>query len=267
MIDYYALLRVDAAASEGEVRAAFRRMVKKCHPDLNRRRGKWAHRQMKMLLAAYEILSDADKRAVYDRRLSHYVDSQRDPYRDRLAARDDPESRARLILYDLLEGNEGDAIATYEAMRERIPGYDVAHHLPPKDWMDCKFLLGEGYERRKAFTRALELYEAIYHSRHAGAHYRHYLEEVTDRIRNLCCRDLARKATPEEALEYYRRALKLRLKRSQRAFVHKKMAECLYELGEREEAVLELGRAFELKPDLKGAQKICRRLGIERQTA
>ena len=262
MTDHYAALMVDSSASASEVRAAFRRMVKKCHPDVNHHRRKWAHKRMKALLAAYETLSDAGKRAAYDLRLGRLRESRRDAYHDRLAARSDPESRARLILYDLLQGNEGEAIQVLETVCEEDPLFDVADYLSPRDWMDCKFLLAEEYERRRAFERALELYEAIYQAPLARSHYRNYLEEVKDRVRNLCCRDLARTAAPEQAIAYYRRALRLDLKRAQAAFLHKKMAEAYYEVGRIEDALSEMKRALDLKPDLKGRQKISRRLGI-----
>jgi tetratricopeptide (TPR) repeat protein len=260
--DYYAVLQVHSDATEGEVRAAFRRMAKKYHPDVNAHRKIWAHRQMQQILSAYGVLSDKARRAAYDEQCRWYENSQRDRYRERLAAKGDPESRARLVLHDLLQGNADEAVAAYEAALAGDTRFDVRDHLDPRDWMDCKFLLAEEYERRQAHVRALHLYEEVYFHRLARVHYKHFMSVVAERIRNLCCRDLARAVTPEEAVRYFERALSMDLKRPERAFLHKKIAESYERLGENAKAVEQMRRALELKPDLKGCRKICQKLGM-----
>ena len=262
-MNYYTLLTVAEDADAREVQAAFRRMVKKCHPDVNAHRRQWAHQRMKDLIEAYEVLKDEAKRAAYDRKLAISRNSQRDMYRERLAAATDAESRSKLVLYDLLRGSAAEAVRLYEAALAEDLAFDVARHLPPRDWMDCKFLLGEEYHRRKAYLKALGLFEAIYFCPLAKEHYRHFLHEVAERIRSLCCRDLARGVPPAEAVAYYERALRLSLRRADKAFMYKKMAECHCESGDDARARECLARALEMKPDLKGCQKIRRRLGLE----
>jgi len=264
-MNYYAVLQVDSEVTADELRVAFRRMVKKYHPDVNARRKHWAHAQMKRVLTAYQVLSDDVQREIYDRRLRYERESQRDHYRERLAAKRDLKSRAKLILYDLLQGNQQEAVRLYETTLGAHADFTVHDHLKPRDWMDCKFLLAEEYERRKAHVRALGLYEEIYYSHQAGLHYQHFLGEVADRIRNLCCRDLARNVEPADAILYYERALNMDLKRADRAFMHKKMAECYERIGQTDQALDQMRHAFRLKPDLKGCQKICQKLGIRRQ--
>ena len=263
MNDHYATLTVKEDANQIQIRAAFRRMVKKYHPDLNERRNAWAHRQMKKVLDAYEVLADDAKRGAYDRKLQAYRNGKRDLFRERLAAQDDPESLSQLILYDLLNGNAAQAVAAFERASAEDADFDVAFHLRPRDWMDCKFLLGEQYEKRKAPLKALHLYEAIYFSPASDQHYRHFLHEVGERIRRLCCGELARAAEPADAIPYYKRALRMRLNTAQRAFLHKKIAECHYDTGDKNSALRQMRRALSLKPDLKGCRKICVRLGIE----
>jgi len=264
MIDHYAVLKVKNDASEGELRTAFRRMAKKYHPDLNARRKAWAHRQMRKVLDAYELLTNATKRAVYDNRLNWHANSRRDRYRERLMRQSDPASLAKLILYDLLQGDAAAAVLNYEAAQAENVRFRVQSHLDPRDWMDCKFLLAEEYERRRAYVKALGLYEEIYFSRLAVKHYKHFLSEVADRIRNLCCRDLAKSVGPEEAILYYERVLNMKLKTADRAFLHKKMAESYHRLGDIDKALTQMQKALKLKADLKGCQKICQKLGIER---
>lgn len=66
MADYYDILGVPRAADEKEIRQAYRRLARQHHPDVNPGDDAAAER-FKSINAAYEVLSDADKRAKYDR--------------------------------------------------------------------------------------------------------------------------------------------------------------------------------------------------------
>ncbi|MDA1010851.1 MAG: J domain-containing protein [Chloroflexi bacterium] len=63
--DYYTVLGVSRTASEKEVRAAYRRLARQWHPDVNPGNAE-AEARFKEINAAYEVLSDADKRKKYD---------------------------------------------------------------------------------------------------------------------------------------------------------------------------------------------------------
>jgi molecular chaperone DnaJ len=65
--DYYAILGVDRGASKEEIKHAYRRLAKKHHPDLNKENQKEAEEKFKEVSEAYEVLSDPQKRAKYDR--------------------------------------------------------------------------------------------------------------------------------------------------------------------------------------------------------
>jgi DnaJ-class molecular chaperone len=64
--DPYSVLGVKKDASQDEIQKAYRRLAKKLHPDLNPG-NKRAEEQFKEASAAYDLLSDADKRARFDR--------------------------------------------------------------------------------------------------------------------------------------------------------------------------------------------------------
>jgi len=63
--DYYEILGVPKNASNEDLKAAFRRLARQHHPDVNKEPD--AEERFKELNEAYAILSDADKRAAYDR--------------------------------------------------------------------------------------------------------------------------------------------------------------------------------------------------------
>ena len=66
MADYYDILGVPRSADEKEIRQAYRRLARQHHPDVNPGDEEAAER-FKTINAAYEVLSDADKRGKYDR--------------------------------------------------------------------------------------------------------------------------------------------------------------------------------------------------------
>ena len=66
MANYYETLGVDRSADAKEIRQAYRRLARQHHPDVNSGDPESAER-FKAVNAAYEVLSDADKRAKYDR--------------------------------------------------------------------------------------------------------------------------------------------------------------------------------------------------------
>ena len=64
--DYYKILGVDKNASEADIKSAYRKLAKQYHPDLNPNNPEAAEK-FKECNEAYEVLSDKDKRARYDR--------------------------------------------------------------------------------------------------------------------------------------------------------------------------------------------------------
>ena len=63
--DYYKTLGIGKGADEKEVKSAYRKLARKYHPDVNPN-DKAAEAKFKEISEAYDVLGDAEKRALYD---------------------------------------------------------------------------------------------------------------------------------------------------------------------------------------------------------
>lgn len=68
MTDYYQILGVAQDASQESIKKAFRRKAKVLHPDVNQGRSNGEYLRVN---EAYQVLSDAEKRRLYDLRLRY----------------------------------------------------------------------------------------------------------------------------------------------------------------------------------------------------
>jgi DnaJ-class molecular chaperone len=137
--DLYALLGVGREASQDEIKRSYRKLAKELHPDLNP--DKEVAERFKQITSAYDLLSDPDKRARYDRgeidasgqerpQHQYYRDFADDPQATRYYTREgvgDPEA-----LHDLFEGlfGAGGRAEGARSFRMRARGADVSYSLP-----------------------------------------------------------------------------------------------------------------------------------------
>ena len=63
--DYYEVLGINRSADEKEIKRAYRKLAKKYHPDMNPG-DKQAEQKFKEITEAYNVLSDQEKKKLYD---------------------------------------------------------------------------------------------------------------------------------------------------------------------------------------------------------
>lgn len=133
--DPYSVLGVKKDASQEEIQKAYRKLAKKLHPDLNPG-NKQAEEQFKAVSAAYDLLSDPEKRARFDRGEIDASGQERPRqryYRDfaGAAAGEHPYASSEGF-FDF--GDEGDLFSGLFGRRGRFDlkmrGQDVHYRLP-----------------------------------------------------------------------------------------------------------------------------------------
>jgi DnaJ-class molecular chaperone len=65
--DYYAELGVSKTATDGDLKKAYRKLAMKWHPDKNKDNRDKAEEKFKKISEAYDVLSDKQKRNIYDK--------------------------------------------------------------------------------------------------------------------------------------------------------------------------------------------------------
>lgn len=265
MVNYYDILEVHQEVSTEEIKRSFRTLIKKYHPDIHGPNKLWAESKTKVIIQAYKTLSDTTTRERYDRQYQHLLRSSRTPrstkINDAATETHDIQVRVRLVFVNLLNGQTKNAIENYERLLKECENVDFFLHLNHRDYIDCKFLLAEAYEKVGKYEVAIKLYEFILERGKNSTQRRHLLHEIKERVRNIYCRNLARYASPEKALGYYEKVLKLHLYKNENAFIYKKMAECFLKMNEYESALKHLNIALSLKPNLQGVNKLKTALG------
>ncbi|MDE1890299.1 MAG: DnaJ domain-containing protein [Planctomycetota bacterium] len=267
VVNYYDILEVHQEVSIKEIQRSFRMLIKKYHPDINTSNKVWAESKTKTIIQAYKTLSDSTTREQYDRLYKIHFRTPPRPNKNKQASTEteDIQARVRIILFDLLNGHTPEAINNYELLRKDYSDVNFLVHLNHRDYIDCKFLLAESYEKLGRCEIAVELYEFILERGKNTFQRRHLIDEIKERISNIYCRKLARYASPQKALSYYEKVLQLKLYKNKNAFIYKKMAERYLELREYENALRYLNIALSLNPNLQGIQKL--RTKLKQHTA
>ena len=261
MTNYYDVLGIVRGSTPQEIKKSFRRRAKELHPDVRRDGDGRTEEQMRLLLAAYSVLGDLEKRLQYDRTLPPVTAVRGFDYREFLRKRgDDPFSQSKLIFHDLLSDHQGEAMELYERLTV-ARGFDLERYLSREDYMDCAFLLAEVFESRGNFTEAYELYKKLYSYEQEQPYFRHFIEEVVDRLRTLLCFKMLGTLQPHEAISRLNEMILLDFSRKDSAFFCKKLAEVYASLGLQEAALEYLQKGLQLDRKLSGVKKLKERIG------
>ena len=253
MENCYQILGVHPTASAAEIKRAYRKKAKELHPDttdaadLSKEQIEAFHR----LVRAYEILSDFQRRAMFDlsRATHHKAEESRGnsfDYRKWLLSREDPESRAKLIFFDLLHGREDESVEEYVRMCREVADFSLAKWFCREDFMDYGFILCEELILRSRFYDASLLVTKIIAMEKTFSYFRHFFPEVLILARNLWLNQLEGHVSDELALDAWEAALELTLSPKDDAALLVRMAGAYFRMDDTYTAGVCLDEAMRL---------------------
>jgi DnaJ-class molecular chaperone len=73
MKNYYKILQVDQSAEKEVIEAAYKRLVKKYHPDKVKKKDEFSSAKIRDIIEAYKVLRDENKRQKYNTDLLRYT--------------------------------------------------------------------------------------------------------------------------------------------------------------------------------------------------
>lgn len=235
MKDFYKILGVRPNATLAEIKRAYREKAKLLHPDLT---GDSSRRdEFNEVVQAYRVLSDMRQRSIFDESFfikikRSYKSADTFNYYEWLKARDDEESRAKLIFYTLMHHKEDEAVAEFKRMQMNHADFSLKKWFTREDFMDYGYILAEELVIRGEYYDAMILLEQIIQMEYSYQYFYIFFPEVIDFTLNILKRNIDSVISDELALDVYERALDLNLGRKNDAFFLRKMSEEYRRLGD-----------------------------------
>ena len=235
MKDFYKILGVRPNATLAEIKRAYREKAKLLHPDLS---GDPTLRDAFSEVAqAYRVLSDARQRSIFDESFfikikRSYKNADSFNYYDWLKAREDEESRAKLIFYTLMHQKEDEAVAEFKRMQMNHADFSLKKWFTREDFMDYGYILAEELVIRGEYYDAMILLEQIIQMEYSYQYFYIFFPEVIDFTLNILKHNIDGIISDELALDVYERALDLNLGTRNDAFFLRKMSEEYRRLGD-----------------------------------
>lgn len=262
MTNYYELLKIGQNATSQEIKKAFRERAKRLHPDIAGEKGA---EEMRKLLTAYEILSDPNRRFEYDRAYTRftgkYPGNKRFDYRSFLMERrDDPESQARLVFFDLLHLEEDSALAVW--LEQGGLGFPMDKYLEREDWMDCAYILAEELAKRQRFYESFVLLVNLVREEKRRPYFRHFMTEVETFLKELTRLNLRQAVDAGTYVECMEELLELGFSPQYEARIMRSIAETLYSMGEPDSAARIFREALKRDPALPNTVQLRRKLRV-----
>ncbi len=235
MKDFYKILGVRQEATLAEIKRAYREKVKNLHPDLT---GDITRKdEFNEVVHAYRVLSDARQRNIFDesfffkaRRQHANIDSF--DYYKWLSARDDYESRAKLIFYTLMRNKEDEAVAEFKRMQMNHPDFTLKDFFTREDFMDYGYILAEELVIRAEYYDAFLLLEQIIKMEYSYQYFYIFFPEVINFTLTILKKNIDGVINDELALDVYERALDLELGKANDVFFLRKMSEEYRRVGD-----------------------------------
>jgi tetratricopeptide (TPR) repeat protein len=257
--DLYAALGLAPSCSRGEIKRAFREQAKRFHPDLTGGDSSKTE-TMRAILRAYEILSDVRKRREYDQRFRKALGRYVFDYRSFLKrSGDDPEAQAKLIFFDLLHGEEGEAVDVYRLVF-RLESASLKPRLDREDYMDCAFLLAEALLEREMYQAAFGVLSDLAAMEREKPYFGHFFPEVTILLKRVVREKLPNALAPDAYIAVLEKMTALGFPRRENARYFKKIALAYAKKGEREKSALYLSKALECDRYLSGVNGLKKKI-------
>ena len=235
MKDFYKILGVRPNATLSEIKRAYREKAKLLHPDLT---GDASRRdEFNEVVQAYRVLSDMRQRSIFDESFfikikRSYKNADSFNYYDWLKAREDEESRAKLIFYTLMHQKEDEAVAEFKRMQTNHADFSLKKWFTREDFMDYGYILAEELVIRGEYYDTIILLEQIIQMEYSYQYFYIFFPEVIDFTLNILKRNIDGVISDELALDVYERALDLNLGTKNDAFFLRKMSEEYRRLGD-----------------------------------
>jgi curved DNA-binding protein CbpA len=261
--NYYEILGLKSDCTSRDIKRAFRKKAKRLHPDLKDGDKEQAEEQMRVLLAAYEVLNNPEKRNNYNQAFKRYFARNKFNYREFLKNRKhDLISQAKLIFHDLLNSNIDEALVLYEQLSSDGNSFALQNCLEYEDYMDCLFLLAEAFEKKHDYIRASGLYKELYQLEKMKPYFHHFIDEVIERLRNITCFKMVSTMSPEQVIAYIQELIDFDFSRKDNAFFYKKIAEIYCSQGQKDIAIEYLRQGLSLDQKLPGVKKLKEKIGF-----
>ena len=258
MISHYDLLQIKKNASAQEIKKAFRERAKLLHPDIA---GENGAEQMRKLLAAYETLSDKNRRFEYDKVYLRVVESYEKSFDYRTYLRekqDEPESQAKLIFFELLHLEEETALSIWK--EKGGLGFPMEKYMDREDWMDCTFIIAEELAKRGQYYEAFVLLVRLVREERRLPYFKHFIEEVESFLKELVRLHLRRAVDTETYVECMEDLLDLGFSSKDEARWLRSIAEALIHLDEMTTAARIFREALKRDPKLPNTVRLRRML-------
>ncbi len=263
MQSYYEILDIEYTATSSEIKRAFRQKAKKLHPDLQASARDSAE-EMRQLLGAYKTLINPSTRREYDRLNRIAAKEHKFDYRVFLRDQNSDESRSKLIFFDLLHSHEEEAVRLYDIL-VRTKDFDLSKNLDREDFMDCAFLLAEEYEENSEYVKAYQLLKTILDYEREKPYFKHFIVEVTDRMKTITCNKMPGVIESERLLDFLKELINYGFSRKDTAFFYKKSAEIYLDIERYDLAIYYLKKCLALDKKVNGIKKLKERINrIER---